>query len=102
MTHSCEEHGHYCQVCEDLRIEERDEAEIQEVLENWNWNASVFDMYDELKSGDLGDEERQSRILHRAHKYFKHESTRKLIDELHFHMFGYETTQEVEHDSSND
>ncbi len=94
MSHSCENHGHYCSICEERKAEEQDEAEIQEILNNWNWNASVFDMYDELKDGDLGDEDRQSKILHRAWQFFKSENTRKMIDELHYHMFGHDTIQE--------
>ena len=99
--HHCKDQRHYCSICEERMRHEQDEAEIQEILEGWNWNASIFDMYDELKDGDLGDEDRQSKILHRAYRYFKSEDTKKMIDELHYHIFGYTTTKEEANDSSN-
>lgn len=88
-AHDCNDHGHYCSICEDARIAREEEARIASIVDSWNWNASIFDIYDELKEDHGDDEEFQEKLLTKAYEFFLEEDTRKMLDELAYHMFGH-------------
>ena len=41
--HTCEEHGHYCPICEREEEKREDKRELAKMLESWNWNLSPFE-----------------------------------------------------------
>ena len=52
--------------------------EIVDTVESWNWNLSIFEIYDEVKDmGKFGYNGSQledlSRILNHAYEYFNHD-----------------------------
>jgi len=53
------------------------DKDIEERVESWNWNASIFEIYEELKEGFC--EEDKERLLTRAYHYFGED---KMIMEL--------------------
>ena len=55
---------------------------IGDVVESWNWNLSIFEIYDEIKEWDQHDIE---NILKYAYEYFNKDS---MISELHSHLIG--------------
>lgn len=55
---------------------------IQEKVESWNWNANIFEIYDEIR--DWNDQDK-SNVLQFAYKYFDKDT---MINELHSHLIG--------------
>jgi len=56
------------------------DKEIAETVEGWNWNLSIFEIYDEVKDmGKFGyngsQTEDLSRLLNHAYEYFNYDST---------------------------
>ena len=54
------------------------DQEIKDRVEGWNWNLSIFEIYDEVKDmGKFGYNGRQtedlSRLLNHAYEYFNHD-----------------------------
>jgi len=52
--------------------------EIVDTVESWNWNLSIFEIYDEVKDmGKFGYNGSQledlSRLLNHAYEYFNHD-----------------------------
>ena len=55
--------------------------EIADKVESWNWNLSIFEIYDEVKEigqygfmgGQRGEGSDLSRLLNHAHEYFKYD-----------------------------
>ena len=52
--------------------------EIVDTVEGWNWNLSIFEIYDEVKDmGKYGYNGRQtedlSRLLNHAYEYFQYD-----------------------------
>ena len=48
------------------------DSKINKLLEDWNWNASVFEMYDDIRNmrlmpGDL------SRLMTKCYNYFNND-----------------------------
>ena len=55
------------------------DKEIADRVESWNWNLSIFEIYDEVKDmGKFGynggQTEDLSRLLNHAYEYFKYDS----------------------------
>ena len=73
--------------------------EIADKVEGWNWNLSIFEIYDEVKDmgkyGYMGGQREEgsdlSRLLNHAYEYFKYDET---IKELMSHL-GVEITEEI-------
>lgn len=55
---------------------------IQEKVESWNWNANIFEIYDEIRDWSVDD---VSSVLQFAYKYFNKDM---MINELHSHLIG--------------
>tara|TARA_R110002051_G_scaffold317494_2_gene398710 strand:+ start:1417 stop:1674 length:258 start_codon:yes stop_codon:yes gene_type:complete len=61
--------------------------EIVDKVESWNWNLSIFEIYDEVKDmgkhgymgGQRGEGSDLSRLLNHAYEYFNYDS---MIKEL--------------------
>ena len=51
--------------------------EVHNRVEGWNWNLSIFEIYDELRDGHTADE--QEQLLTYAYNYFNKD---KMINEL--------------------
>ena len=55
------------------------DKEIADRVESWNWNLSIFEIYDEVKDmGKFGygggQTEELSRLLNHAYEYFNYDS----------------------------
>ena len=55
------------------------DKEIEDMVESWNWNLSIFEIYDEVKDmGKFGyngsQTEDLSRLLNHAYEYFNYDS----------------------------
>jgi len=67
------------------------DQEIIDRVEGWNWNLSIFEIYDEVKDigkyGYMGGQTSEgsdlSRLLNHAYEYFKYD---KMIAELMSHL----------------
>ena len=46
--------------------------EIVDKVESWNWNANIFEIYDEVRYMNSAD---QHALLNHAYEYFKYDST---------------------------
>jgi len=73
------------------------DQEIKDRVESWNWNLSIFEIYDEVKDmGSLGyngsQTEDLSRLLTYAYDFFNHDP---MIKELAYFL-GAEITEEKE------
>ena len=73
------------------------DQEIKDRVEGWNWNLSIFEIYDEVKDmGKFGYNGSQvedlSRLLNHAYNYFNYDS---MIAEL-MSFLGVEITEEKE------
>ena len=55
---------------------------VGEVVEGWNWNANIFEIYDEIRDWDRRDQE---NVLRHAYHYFNKDKT---ISELASHLTG--------------
>jgi hypothetical protein len=63
------------------------DKEIEDRVESWNWNLSIFEIYDEVKDmgrfgyggGDTSEGSDLSRLLNHAYGYFNYD---KMIEEL--------------------
>ena len=57
------------------------DKEIADTVESWNWNLSIFEIYDEVKDmgkfgyggGDTSEGSDLSRLLNHAYEYFKYD-----------------------------
>lgn len=56
---------------------------IQEKVESWNWNASVFEIYDEIRDWHEQD---IKNVLTYAYYYFDQD---QMINELHNFLIGW-------------
>ena len=73
--------------------------EIEDKVESWNWNLSIFEIYDEVKDmgkyGYMGGQTSEgsdlSRLLNHAYEYFKYDP---MIKEL-MSFLGVEITEEI-------
>jgi len=71
--------------------------EIVDKVESWNWNLSIFEIYDEVKDmGKYGYNGRQTedltRLLNHAYEYFNHDP---MIKEL-MSFLGVDIAKEEE------
>ena len=71
--------------------------EIVDKVEGWNWNLSIFEIYDEVKDmGKYGYNGRQTedltRLLNHAYEYFNHDP---MIKEL-MSFLGVDITEQEE------
>ena len=82
MTHTCEDHGHYCRQCEEQKLLRQNIHDAIGFAESANWNLSIFDVYDELKKKE---EWWQMLALVACHHYFK-ESSKKQFADLLYHL----------------
>ena len=51
--------------------------QVHDRVESWNWNLSIFEIYDELRDGHTAEE--QEQLLTYAYNYFNED---KMIKEL--------------------
>ena len=57
------------------------DQEIADKVESWNWNLSIFEIYDEVKDmgkigymgGNSAEQEDLSRLLNHAYEYFNYD-----------------------------
>ena len=54
---------------------------VHDVVEGWNWNMGIFEIYDELRDGHTGEE--QEQLLTFAYNYFNNDV---MIKELASHF----------------
>ena len=55
--------------------------ELVDTVEGWNWNLSIFEIYDEVKDmgkygyggGNASDHEDLTRLLNHAYEYFNYD-----------------------------
>ena len=55
---------------------------VGEVVDSWNWNMGIFEIYDEIRDWDRRDQE---NVLRYAYDYFNKD---KFINELASHLLG--------------
>jgi hypothetical protein len=56
--------------------------EVKEIVEGWNWNLNVFEVYDEMKETYTSDTDRHL-LLNYAYELFNHDKmTENLMDAL--------------------
>ena len=55
---------------------------VHDKVDSWNWNANVFEIYDEMNDYNPHD---QKNLLKYAFHYFGKDS---MINELHSHLVG--------------
>lgn len=55
---------------------------VQAKVEEWNWNANIFEIYDEVKDWSKRD---MKNTLRYAYHYFNED---KMINELYSHLVG--------------
>ena len=67
------------------------DADVLDRVESWNWNATIFEIYDELKNGFCRED--QEKLLSKAYHYFNED---KMILELasHFGIYNIEDNDE--------
>lgn len=58
------------------------EEKVHDVVESWNWNMNIFEIYDEIK--DWRDQDIRN-VLRYAYTYFNEDV---MIDELASHLTG--------------
>ena len=65
-------------------------SQVEARVESWNWNLSIFEIYDELK--DDHTTEQQEKLLKFAYRYFGKD---KMILELasHFGIYNIEDNE---------
>ena len=56
------------------------DTKIKQLLEDWNWNASVFEMYDDIRNMGLMPSD-LSRLMTKCYEYFNKESQIKDLAE---------------------
>lgn len=56
---TCEDHGHYCPICEQDRYERERKQAIEKLVKSWNWNATPREVADDIEAV-TGLERRQS------------------------------------------
>lgn len=61
---------------------------VHDVVDGWNWNMNIFEIYDEIKDWRESD---QRNVLRYAYVYFNKDN---MIDELANHLTG----EGVKHD----
>ena len=52
--------------------------EVKEIVEGWNWNLNIFEIYDEMKETYTRDID-QHLLLNYAYEYFNHD---KMMENL--------------------
>ena len=55
---------------------------IGEIVDSWNWNMGIFEIYDEIRDWNRRDQE---NVLRYAYYYFDKD---KFINELASHLLG--------------
>jgi hypothetical protein len=63
------------------------DKEISDTVEGWNWNLSIFEIYDEVKDmggygyggGDTSEGSDLSRLLNHAYYYFNEDKIKKVV-----------------------
>ena len=66
--------------------------EIKKLVDSWNWNLSIWDMYEYLKEQPPKD---QSNILSHCADYFKDKQTYIYIKDMAYH-FNVELYESLE------
>ena len=56
---------------------------VGDVVESWNWNCNIFEIYDQVKDWDKSD---QKVVLEYAYYYFGKD---RMISELASHLMGW-------------
>jgi hypothetical protein len=59
--------------------------QIKELVESWNWNLNIFEIYDELKENHPNKED-QRKIMKYCADYYSGDYTHKLIRDLSGHL----------------
>tara|TARA_B100000212_G_C27310901_1_gene505692 strand:+ start:116 stop:340 length:225 start_codon:yes stop_codon:yes gene_type:complete len=65
--------------------------QVHDRVESWNWNLSIFEIYDELRDGHTAEE--QEQLLTYAYHYFNKD---KMINEL-ASFFGHYNIEKNEY-----
>lgn len=55
---------------------------VHDVVESWNWNSNIFEIYDEIRDWRESD---QRNVLHYAYRHFNSDV---MINELANHLTG--------------
>lgn len=58
------------------------EQTVHDTVEGWNWNLSIFEIYDEIRDWTQSD---QRNVLRYAYRYFNSDA---MINELASHLTG--------------
>jgi len=66
--------------------------QVHDRVESWNWNLSIFEIYDELRDGHTAEE--QEQLLTYAYHYFNKD---KMINEL-ASFFGHYNIEKNEYE----
>ena len=56
---------------------------VNDKVESWNWNANIFEIYDEIRDWSPHD---QKNVLKHAYYFFNKD---KMINELHSFLVGW-------------
>jgi hypothetical protein len=88
MIHECrlEKYGYECPICHEARMQQARKELIEGLMQKWNGNCDIFDIYEELKEDYEDDHEMLDEILNRAFQFFSNESLRALFCELAGHF----------------
>lgn len=63
---------------------------VRDKVEEWNWNANIFEIYDETRDWCKHD---QKNVLKYAYHYFNKD---KMINELFSHLIGWGVNEDDE------
>ena len=62
---------------------DQNQPQVHDKVDSWNWNANIFEIYDEVRHWNSQD---QTRVLTYAYDHFNKDS---MIDELHSFLTGW-------------
>lgn len=60
---------------------------VQHVVESWNWNLSIFEIYDEIR--DWKEHDIKNVLTYAYHFFGDNKGGDTMINELHVHLIGW-------------
>ena len=60
---------------------------VQDTVESWNWNLSIFEIYDEIR--DWKEHDIKNVLTYAYHFFADDKGGDNMIGELHSHLVGY-------------
>lgn len=66
--------------------------EMEDMVESWNWNCTIFDIYEEIKHMREGE---RDKLVNFAFNFFSDKGSKDSLSEL-AHHFGIHIEQEEE------